>query len=406
MKRILLFSAFLFVSVYVSAQSYVDHRGHNLDSLELAAMNYTADKLANADDSTKLAAVLCWDELANGYLQMNGNLSIYYDLKILEIAEKESWLYRIYASNRRLGQHMWASGMLDSAAVYYKASLEAVDRMAAGATSLTNPDGYSKSTIDDAYASLYGTIGNLHVDMEKIPEALEYYQKAGEIFQEYGWINSLAVLHNNMGELYLRENDCKQSLKNFEQSLAYGREANDSLWIATPLMGMSEVYMAMGKTSKALKYAVEADKYFSANEDQEFLSRIETLEVLSNAYKTQKKTNFAIAMISLIAIILIGAILAVRAALRKLRKESEEAASVLDETIEELRPEPEKDILSEIKLNDREQQILELLRQGKTTPQIAEAIFLSPETVKWYRKKLLAKFDASNTAELIAKLSN
>lgn len=38
-----------------------------------------------------------------------------------------------------------------------------------------------------------------------------------------------------------------------------------------------------------------------------------------------------------------------------------------------------------------------------TVPQIAEKIFLSPETVKWYRKKLLVKFDAANIAEAISK---
>jgi DNA-binding CsgD family transcriptional regulator len=49
----------------------------------------------------------------------------------------------------------------------------------------------------------------------------------------------------------------------------------------------------------------------------------------------------------------------------------------------------------------REKEILDLLAKGYTTPQIAEALSLSPETVKWYRKKLLVKFDAANTAELV-----
>jgi DNA-binding CsgD family transcriptional regulator len=36
-----------------------------------------------------------------------------------------------------------------------------------------------------------------------------------------------------------------------------------------------------------------------------------------------------------------------------------------------------------------------------TTPQIAEALSLSPETVKWHRKKILAKFSASTSAEMV-----
>ena len=54
-------------------------------------------------------------------------------------------------------------------------------------------------------------------------------------------------------------------------------------------------------------------------------------------------------------------------------------------------------------LSAREKEILQLISNGFTGPQIADRICLSPETVKWYRKKLLVKCDASNTADLISK---
>ena len=52
-------------------------------------------------------------------------------------------------------------------------------------------------------------------------------------------------------------------------------------------------------------------------------------------------------------------------------------------------------------LSEREKEILDLLAKGYTTPLIAEALGLSPETIKWYRKKLLVKYDVANTAELV-----
>jgi DNA-binding CsgD family transcriptional regulator len=54
-------------------------------------------------------------------------------------------------------------------------------------------------------------------------------------------------------------------------------------------------------------------------------------------------------------------------------------------------------------LNDRETEILRLIGEGRTSAQIAAALSLSAETIKWYRKKLLVKFDAENTAVLIRK---
>ena len=57
-------------------------------------------------------------------------------------------------------------------------------------------------------------------------------------------------------------------------------------------------------------------------------------------------------------------------------------------------------------LSQREMEILSLMSEGYTGPQIADKIYLSPETIKWYRKKLLVKFDAANTPELISKAKN
>lgn len=49
----------------------------------------------------------------------------------------------------------------------------------------------------------------------------------------------------------------------------------------------------------------------------------------------------------------------------------------------------------------REKEVLELIAEGYTNPQIAEKIFLSPFTVDSHRKNLLAKLNVKNTAMLI-----
>ena len=51
-----------------------------------------------------------------------------------------------------------------------------------------------------------------------------------------------------------------------------------------------------------------------------------------------------------------------------------------------------------IKLTRREMSILQEVAIGRTTPQIAQDLGLSPETVKWYRKQLLVKFSAATSA--------
>jgi DNA-binding NarL/FixJ family response regulator len=52
-------------------------------------------------------------------------------------------------------------------------------------------------------------------------------------------------------------------------------------------------------------------------------------------------------------------------------------------------------------LTPREKEVLELIAEGYTNPQIADKIFLSPFTVDSHRKNLLAKLNVKNTASLV-----
>ena len=52
-------------------------------------------------------------------------------------------------------------------------------------------------------------------------------------------------------------------------------------------------------------------------------------------------------------------------------------------------------------LSQREREMLKLVAEGLTNAEIADRIFLSPETIKSYRKNLLLKLDAKNTAVLV-----
>lgn len=54
-----------------------------------------------------------------------------------------------------------------------------------------------------------------------------------------------------------------------------------------------------------------------------------------------------------------------------------------------------------ISLTEREVQVLQLICQEKTTPEIAEQLYLSPRTVETYRKQLLEKTNSKNIAGLV-----
>ena len=59
--------------------------------------------------------------------------------------------------------------------------------------------------------------------------------------------------------------------------------------------------------------------------------------------------------------------------------------------------------LASTPVSDREREVLRLLIQGQSAKEIAEALGMSPRTAETHRNHLMAKFDARNATELVAK---
>lgn len=80
-KAITLLLATLMAVAPLSA--YSDHRGRNVDSLEAVVAAWTPESIAAAPDSDIVRIVLAWEDLMEGFLQINGVKSEYYARKSL-----------------------------------------------------------------------------------------------------------------------------------------------------------------------------------------------------------------------------------------------------------------------------------------------------------------------------------
>ena len=386
--------------------AYNDHRGHNLDSLERAVARWTPDAVDKASDEELVKLNRAYRDLMLGYNVLNGEKSLFYARKALSISRPRGWYAADSDAYRYIGQIYYGREQYDSARVYYLASLAAVDAMAAGATSPTNQEGYTEREIDDYYSALYGSIDNLYNMMDSIPQAMQWYGKAGVIFEKYGWNESNSVLHYNMGETWMDEGDLKKARTEYDKAMAFAESSGDSLMIVQAWKGYGRYFKEKGRTRKSLSYLRKADAYYAAHPDFSPEFRTENLDVMKEVLSRQKL------QLGRITGVLVALVLAAAGLVFSLRKKASEKAdetapaavsAVLEETILEIGQPTSSETLPQV--SEREKEILDLLTKGYTTPQIAGALGLSPETVKWYRKKLLVKFDVSNTAELISQVN-
>lgn len=385
MKRTVL--NFLLFLAFLPLEAYNDHRGHNLDSLERAVARWTPDAVDRASEQELLELNRAYRDLMLGYAVINGEKCIFYGRKALSISRPRGWEEANADAYRNIGQQYYGREQYDSAMVYYQAALVSVEKMASGATSPLRPEGYSQLDVDDARSALYGTIGNLYNMMGDVPQAMEWYAKAGEIFEQYGWNESNSVLHYNMGETWVDEGELKKARKEYDRAMEYAQASGDSLIMVEVWKGYGRLYMEQGRTWKSLPYLRKADAYYAAHPDYAPTFRTENLDYMKEVLGRQKR-QLGILAGALVALALIAAGVVMG---RKKGKEEKKTSSIEPAPVAATAPE----------LTSRDKEILDLLAKGYTATQIAEALSLSPETIRWYRKRLLEKFDVANTPELI-----
>lgn len=258
--------------------------------------------------------------------------------------------------------------------------------------------------MDANRSRLWGTMGNFYAVQDSIEQASFYYNKAAEIFDKYEDYQQNAILYYNLGEIRMDAGDKKQAKADYDRSLTAARQSGDSLMVAIARKGQGRWYKENGQMRKALQCLKEAEAYYANHPQEEAQSRSETLDYMTASYDALNKNMRTLAV--LLALLLASAAAAfwIVFRLKRTRKELTETAAVLDETIEELRPESGT-APTGLKLTPREKDVVRLLMQDKSTKMIADELGVSYETVVWYRKRLLAKLDVHTSPALIAEVT-
>lgn len=407
MKRCSVIPSFLLILALLlsrTAFAYEDHRGRNLDSLELTISHWTAETLLKASSDQRKAYCNTCRELAWGYLVVDGPRSMYYARRAIETARMNSDDDAIFDASILMGQCFWAKEQYDSARVYYFQAADALSRIE---ENWTDPDPHN---LEAGKARLWGTLGNFYAAQDSLEQFAHYYGKAAEIFEKWGWYEDCATLYKNIGEFYTDNGDLKTARPAYEKSLEFARQSGDSLMIAGALYGLGRWYNESGQTIRALEYLQEADAYFLSHPEEAPTGHADTVAIMNSAHeqlynnaRIMARNARIIAIGAVVLLVLAIGIIVALLRLKRTRKVLSETTTVLDETIEEMRPADGAPV-SEIHLTKREKDVAALLIKGRTTQEIAFFLGIGDETVIWYRKRLFAKLDVHSVAAFTSEM--
>ena len=250
--RRLIFALFLVVSL--SAMAYDDYRNAHVDSLEAAL------KSANPPKGEEL--LKAYDELMRGYLSIDDRKAEDYAQKALALSYKVNGVWRRQNALRHLGLLRYGKEDFDEALRYFQQALAVVDTM-------EHDNRYNEGHVDDARSAIYGSIANVYNLQGKAHLAINYYQKALPIFEKHHWLQSQAILYNNIGELYLIMGNSQEAERNYLLAIQKGEESKDSLMMALPQKGLVKLYIGQNDYEKASQMAEQCYAYYSAHRDEE-----------------------------------------------------------------------------------------------------------------------------------------
>ena len=244
----------LLAVISLSAQAYNDHRNARVDSLEAAL------KSSNPPKGEEL--LFAYDELMRGYLPYNGEKARHYGCKALALSYQLNELLIRQYTLRNFGLLSYGRQDYDKALDYFNQALAVTD-------TIMQSRRYTQKDLDDSRSALYGSIANVYNMQGKAHLAISYYQRALPIFERNNWLESQAILYNNIGELYLTMGNEVEAERNYSLAVQKGEASKDSLMVALPRKGLLRIYIDKSDYTKARQTAEQCYGYYHAHRTEE-----------------------------------------------------------------------------------------------------------------------------------------
>lgn len=104
---------------------------------------------------------------------------------------------------------------------------------------------------------VFANIAALHLQTNRLDDALGIYMQVGRHWQTHGNLSALAIALNNIAAVYEKKNDYERSIEYYEKALAIHRDLKSTRQSAYVAIGLSAAYCSSGKHQRAEKILSE-----------------------------------------------------------------------------------------------------------------------------------------------------
>jgi len=188
-----------------------------------------------APDSSRAIAMhkFCW----NGYLFSQPDSAFYYAQLLYEFSNSKGLKKEMATALGIQGISFYVRSDYPQALDYYQRCLNIYE-------DISYKEGMAK-TLNN-----FGVIYSIQGDYAK---ALYYYQRSSKIKEEISDKSGMAGAMNNMGLIYMNQGDYPNALRYFRQSLKIKEEVSDQRGIAQTLNNIGLIYKKQGDDKEALE---------------------------------------------------------------------------------------------------------------------------------------------------------
>ena len=251
----------------------------------------------------------------------------------------------------------------------------------------------------------YAVLGIMAINKGQLEEAAKNYEIAIHLFETHE-PESLPMIYRKQIDLYRQLNQHDKAIESFEKGLYYAKKYNIDVYILNMYFDLAHYYKLTGDAEKGIQAQEMCDKLAKAYNESEVLGKLNILESqlmqerIDGEQNKQQRITFILISSLLFVILLLLFLYKYLNQVRKNKRQLEEENEQLRRDVLQWMNEYEGNQVHMDRLTERQHEIIELVKTGKTNKEIGNLLFVSENTVKYHLKNIYEILRVSSRVEL------